>query len=296
MSKSSSKNILITGAHGFIGQALVKSLLTTNHQLFLVSRNKSYSCPGAKIFFGDLNQPKFCQKVLQGIDIVYYLAGYKKNIAFHAKQPFDFLSGNAKPLLNFLEAVQNSQVKTLVYLSSTIVDYVNVGDNVLDGYALGKYANELALQLFAKQSKISVKIVRSAAVYGPGDDFKAQTANFIPAIIDRIAKSNKDFTIWGSGKRRIQFIFVDDLVKNLLSASSNKKKNFFVVGNPEAVTVNEVVGKVIKLFGKKLVIDHDLSRPDKITKLVSFSNVVKPKINLDKGLKRTINYYQKNNV
>lgn len=294
MSKNSQKKILIIGASGFVGRALVKSLLATKQKLFLVSRKKSFTCPKAKMYYGNLNNLNFCRKILKGIVIVYYLAGYKKNIAWHTKKPLEFISGNVWPLLNFLEALKDSRVKTLIYLSSTHVGYAGLKEKSVDGYALGKYFNELALKSFAHQSKIDIKIARSAAIYGPGDNFDPKTANFIPAMINRIAKSKQELTVWGPGLRKLQFIYIDDLVANLISTSS-KKANFFVFGNPEVVTVNQIVNKIIKLSKKDLAIKHDKLKPDKKTKLTTFKNLVKPKVGIDEGLRKTIEYYKLGN-
>ena len=146
------KKILIIGADGFVGRALTKKLATAKQQLFLTSRHKNFKHPTAKVYYGDLNKPVFCSKILKGIDTVYYLAGYKKNIAWHLKYPAEFFQGNLYPLLNFLAALEHSKVKQLIYLSSTIVDYIDMTAPKVDGYVLGKAGSELALKSFASRS------------------------------------------------------------------------------------------------------------------------------------------------
>jgi len=293
MSQLSKQHILITGAAGFVGRALTKSLLKNNHQLFLVSRKKGWSVPGAKVIVGDLNDPGFCQRAVRGIDLVYYLAGEKKNLDWHTKQPFDFMAGNVKPLLNFLAALKNSKVKTLIYLSSTIVEYIDPQAKVIDGYALGKYLNEQILKAFIGQSKIAVKVVRAAAIYGPGDNFDPKTANFIPAKIRQIAQARSELLVWGRGLRRMEFIYIDDLVANLIAISRNKSKRFITVGNKEAVAVNQTVKIISRLMGKTLLFKHDLNKPDKNTRLHRFTNLIKSKVSLRAGLEQTIDYYHK---
>ena len=283
------KKILITGAAGFVGLHLIEQLRNINHQLFLTTRKKKFTAPGVKVYYGKLEDRQFCQKILKDIDEVYYLAGYKKNIAYHTKYPFEFFDGNVKPLMQFLAALGKSKVKKVVYLSSAIVNYMEAqGSN--DGYILGKYANEVAIKAFNQQSKIPVVIVRSAAIYGPGDNFEPKTANFIPAIIDRISKSNNSLTIWGKGIRKMQFVYIDDLVSNLLAAMRGKKL-LYIVGNAKSYTVNQVVAKILKICGKPLKIEHDLSKPDKPTNKIIFKNAVKPKVNLEKGLEKAVDYY-----
>ncbi len=283
-----SKNILITGASGFVGKALIRRLISENN-LFLVSRDKNFSYPETKIFHGDLADQEFSKKIVYGIDTVFYLAGYKKNIAHHVKNPSDFVLGNIEPLISFLKAVKDSSVKKIIYLSSTNVALYKEGEE--DGYVVGKYINELIFKSFAKQSEIDIKIVRSAGVYGPGDNFNPETANFIPSMVNKVYGSEKEISVWGSGKRELQFIYIDDLVSNLIEVSGSKE-NFFTVGNSESLTINEITDKIIKLAQKDLSIKNDTTKPDKSSILFKFNNIKAPEFNFDRGLTETMSYYK----
>ena len=123
------KNILIIGASGFIGQALTKKLLKTKNNIYLTSRDQQFKHTKVKkIYCGDLINPSFCKKILKKVDLVYYLAGYKKNLKWHLEQPFEFYDNNTLPLLNFLKALSSSRVKTVIYLSTINVSYFNPDD------------------------------------------------------------------------------------------------------------------------------------------------------------------------
>ena len=283
-------NILITGANGFVGKALTDKLLSRKNNLFLVSRNKDFKHRGTKVLYGDLIEASFCKKIVKNIDTVYYLAGYKKNIAHHSKFPSDFIFGNVEPLISFLQALKDSSVKELVYLSSTHVGLYKEGEE--DGYVIGKYINELILKSFKKQYGIDVKIVRSAGIYGPGDNFDRETANFIPAMINKVYESHKEISVWGKGIRKIQFIFIDDLVSNLIKISEDSN-SFFTVGNPESLTINQIVEKIIKLSGKDVIPKNDPTKPDKPSQLFEFKNPLDMRVSFEEGLKKTIEYYKK---
>lgn len=290
MIKNKKQNILVTGASGFVGGVLVEKLLKSNDNLFLVSQDKKYKVSNSTVFYGDFNDEKFCKKIVKNIDTVYYLAGYKKNISYHTKYPNDFIVGNTLPLISFLNAVKQSNIKKIIYLSSTHVGLYTDGEK--DGYIIGKYINELILKSFATQFDIDVKIVRSAPIYGPGDNFNLETANFIPSMISKVSKEDKEIVVWGSGKRKLQFIYIDDLVSNLISISSSKL-NFFVVGNPEVLNINNIVKKIVGVFGKNLKIKHDLTKPDKESVLFRFNNNLPFLFDFDTGLENTINYYRR---
>lgn len=287
-------NILITGASGFVGKALVSELSKKRYRLFLVTRDRNFSSPKGKIYRGDLESRDFCKTILKGIDCVYYLAAAKKNIAFHTSQPYEILRGNTVPLFSFLDAVKSRPVKKIIFLGSTIVDYVDSKVQEIDGYAFGKFVNELVLKVFQKQiPKTDIILLRSAAVYGSGDNFDPKTANLIPALIHRIDKSSERVEVWGRGKRRLQFIYIDDLIKNLAVCISAKVTQMPIIGNPETKSVDDIVKIIIRHFGKDIKIFHNTSQPDKPTSLVQFRNLVKPKVNLEEGLRRTIEYYRR---
>lgn len=284
-----SKKILILGADGFVGRAVSKKLSGGGNNLYLVSRNKSFRVAGAKIFYGDLANLNFCRQILKNADIVYYLAGFKKNIYFHTKTPWDFFVGNTKSLINFLEALKCSPVKKVVYLSSVAVDYFK--DDIVDGYVFGKHVNELLISTFVKQFGVDIKIIRSAPIYGPGDNFNQDSANFIPATIRKVDESRCELLVWGKGIRKLQFIYIDDLVDNLIEASKNPG-NFFIFGNSEVLSINKIVMLIIKILNKKLIVKYDIGRPSKETKLNKFLNLVPPRFDIQSGLANTIKYFK----
>lgn len=295
MAKTKKSNILITGASGFIGRKLARGLLNRGYKIFLVGKKEGFKFPGAKTLVGNLKDYKFCQRIVKQASIVYYLAGYKKNIAYHKRQPFEFFYENVAAFLDFLSAAKESKIKKIVYLSSTLVNYLDQENQPTDGYLLGKYANELALQSFARQTNIDVKIVRASAVYGPGDNFNADSANFIPATINKVShlKAGQNLVVWGKGLRKLQFIYVNDLVANLIKVK-DAKGNFFEFGNPQAASVNQIVKKIIELSGKAVTVKNDLTKPDKKTQLITFRNLVKPRVNLNRGLAVTFNSFKTN--
>lgn len=290
MAKTKPK-ILITGAGGFLGTALARMLSAKNVDLVLAARKKIAVPKGAKVVYGDLSDPVYCARILKGVDTVYYTAGFKKNIAIHTSTPFEAFTGNTLPLLTFLRAAKESDMRKLIYTSSTIVEYTSIDDERIDGYVWGKYVGELAVRAFSKESAADVKIVRSAALYGAGDSFDPKTANFIPAFIKRALDAENEVVIWGDGTRTLQLIYIDDLARNMLAASTSKE-SFFNFGNPEKVSVNDIAHAVVRLSGKKLSIIHDISKPDKPTMLSEFKNLVKPRVDIEVGLAKTMRYYR----
>lgn len=269
----SQKRIAVLGAGGFVGSALCARLKKTPHRIAALTRKQ-----------GDLTDADFCKRVLKNKNVIYYLAAAKKNIAHHTAHPFDFVRDNTLPLLTVLDALKDLPPQTFVYVSSVLAEYANDVDTDVDGYVLGKRVGELALRAFAAQTGWNVKIVRSAPVYGPQPTIDPKTANVIPSMIDRIRKSEDEFVIWGTGKRKLQFIHVDDLAANLVAIGLKKTPSFLLVGHPEQVTVDQLARLILKKLGKRLRITHDTSKPDKATKIFRFNNPVSPRYTLTRGL------------
>lgn len=262
------------GGRGFVGTRLVETLRRSKEKV--------------DVPVGDLMDTRFCRRIAKKAHTIFYLAAAKKNIAHHTGKPYDFFRGNTLPLLNFLDALRDTKPGTLVYVSSVLVAYAQDESETVDGYLLGKLACEYALRAFAEQTGWKVSIVRSTAVYGPGDSFDPAVANFIPAIIQRVKTSESTLSIWGAGKRKLQFIYVDDLIENLIAIGRHRTGGIFTVGNPEILSVNQITKLVMSLMGRKLTIQHDLSKADKETRLSRFRNVKPTRIDLKEGLKRTI--------
>jgi nucleoside-diphosphate-sugar epimerase len=271
--QSRRKQILILGARGFVGRALTARLKKTPNRVFAMTRKD-----------GDLSNIDFCQRTFKNKDVIFYLAASRKNITEHATRPFDFVSDNTLPLLTVLVALKTLPPKTFVYVSSVLAEYATDDTGITDGYAVAKYIGELIVRAFEKQTGWKVKIVRSAAVYGPEKTSNPKIANVIPAMIYRIRKSDKEFVMWGTGKRKLQFIHIDDLTANLAAVGLGRTPPFIVVGNPETVSVNQLAKMIMKKLGKKLRITHDRSKHDKPTKLFQFTNPITPRIHLPEGL------------
>ncbi len=281
-------SILVVGGRGFIGAKLAGQLSKSGKKVIVTSRTKGKVPAGTRLAVGDLMDARFCRRIAKDASTIFYLAAAKKNIAHHTNKPYDFVRGNILPLLSFLDALQNEKPGTFIYVSSALVAYAMDESEAADGYILGKLACEHAVNAFAKQTGWHVSIVRSTAVYGPGDSFDPAVANFIPSIIQRIKTSEKELSIWGRGLRKLQFIYVDDLVENLIAIGRSHTTGTFTIGNPEVMSVNQIAKLVIDLMGKKLALKHDLSKADKETKLSRFKNIKVPRVNLKEGLKRTI--------
>ena len=164
-------------------------------------------------------------------------------------------------------------------------------------YDEGKRCAETLFFDYFRQHKLKIKIARIFNTYGPRmhpNDGRV-VSNFIIQAL-----KNKDITIYGDGKQTRSFCFVDDLINAMLLImdTSDDLTGPINIGNPDEFTIQELAEKIIELTNssstivyKSLPEDDPKQRKPDISFAKKKINWV-PKINLNEGLKQTINYFQ----
>ena len=162
---------------------------------------------------------------------------------------------------------------------------------------------EKMCEFFSRVSDLSTIVLRHSNVYGFHDKYDLDKSHFLGATIRKIidAKNEETIIVWGDGKTGRDIIFVEDMVSAVISAMELKNKHeIFNVGTGIVWTVNEIVKMLIDISGKKLTVDHDLSKPSINTSLALNSNKFskatgwKPIISTQKGLELSYNWARKN--
>ena len=109
-----------------------------------------------------------------------------------------------------------------------------------------------------------------------------------------MAKENGEIEVWGSGKARRDFIYIDDLINFIDKAFANQTKlyDIFNCGMGKSISINELVTQIIKISGKNLKIQNNLEKPDIPTFSLNCEKANKEidwfvKTNLSKGLEKT---------
>lgn len=224
------KLVLVVGANGFLGSALVNKLLSLDCEVIAIYNtsfdkiNKKARIHTTKELF-DLNiQP----------DTVFYLSG---NYAI----PHDKLLQINDDLYKYSLRFPNSK---MIYISSTNV-YGNSDKIITENapfnnpgtYALSKLAGE-----FVVSSMKHFSILRLAYIYGPG----ISNNSFIPQIIHS-AKVNKKINLFGNGQREQDYLYIDDAVNICLASALNKDNNIYLGATGISVS-NKKVAEEIKKY------------------------------------------------
>ena len=143
-------------------------------------------------------------------------------------------------------------------------------------------------------------------LYGPNDNFDPETSHVLPALIGRFhnakIQSSPNVTIWGTGKPRREFMYVDDLADALVFLMNNYNKSELInIGIGDDVEILEIAKTIARVVGYKGEIKTDPTKPDGTPrKLVDTTKLSKlgwyPKTSLENGLKKTYAWFLENCV
>jgi GDP-L-fucose synthase len=300
--------ILVTGATGLYGRALVDRLVAMGAIVRAVSRTAPrLPLPyGVEHVAGSLAEPQFADRVCQGIDGLFHCAGLRGSIAIQLRQATDLLAGNIAIDFNTLEAARRAAVPRVVYVSSITVHP-----------PMGVYREELAWtanpdpgnQFVAWAKRMAEKLVEAQAVqygdertaivrpvnsFGPYDDFDPATALVVAALIRRVMDGQDPLVVWGDGSAVRDFLYVDDVVDGMVLAYRfGLGKGPINIGTGTGCTIRELVTTVVAASGKSPRIEWDPSRPSgepcKIADITRARELLgfAPRVSLADGVART---------
>lgn len=321
--KLEGKTVLITGGAGQIGSNLAKTLISCGARVkiadnlwrgsldYLLDDGEDYIIDIDNDFINcDLRLLENCQKCVKGVDIVFHLADIVAGIDYvFDNQPFVYRS-NVLINSNMLHAASQEGVENFVYTSAACsYPHEKQNDpnhppfkeedmypaNPESAYGWSKLMGEYECELYSKQSLLNVSILRLHNVYGPHCDLSPERSQVIPSLIRKaIRYPAEKFIVWGNGKQSRAFVYVSDIVDALLLAvEKGINKGPIQIGIDKKTTIDELSEIIIDISGKKIPIEHDLSKPvgdigraadiNKAREILGWS----PKTPIEEGIRRT---------
>lgn len=308
-----SKQILVTGGAGFIGAHLCKKLIAQEHRVicldnlytgFLSNIKELLQHPCFEFVERDVTQP-----IDFSVDEIYNLACPASPIHYQVN-PIKTLLTSVIGSISVLELAHKAKAKILQASTSEVYGdplvhpqaedyYGNVNTiGYRSCYDEGKRCAETLFFDYHRQHKVDIKVVRIFNTYGPlmhPEDGRV-VSNFILQAL-----RNCDITIYGTGEQTRSFCFIDDLVYGLIKMMETDKGFTGPVnlGNPAEFTINELAEKVLRLTSSKSKLSYKMlpaddpkrRRPD--IQLAKSKLGWEPKVDLEEGLRTTINYFSK---
>jgi GDP-L-fucose synthase len=306
------RRILVTGAAGLYGRALVPRLIDHGAEVRTTSRTPPrLALDSAEHRVGDLADRHFADEVTRGIDAVFHLAGRRGSIDLQTTKAATMLGENALICLNTLSAAQRAGVKALVYVSTVTVyppmaiyrEDLAWSGNPHPGDQYAAWAKRIAekyVEALAIEHGFSdVAVVRPVNTFGPFDDFDPKTALVVPALIGRAEAGEIPFVVWGDGSAVRDFLYVDDAVRGLLLAYERGLGRGPVnLGSGTGHTIRAVAEAVLAATGHPGPIAWDKSKPSgepsKVADIGRAREVLgfQPEIALPEAIARTVVWYR----
>jgi dihydroflavonol-4-reductase len=207
---------LVTGATGFVGSHLAEALRQRGDEVTALARSSGKAKPltalGVDVVAGDLHDVAALDRVVEGQDVVYHVAGLVA-----ARNEAEFLRANGKGTENVVAAVQRAGVPRLVFVSSLAAAGPARRGAPLSGdepprpvTAYGR--SKLAAEQTVRESGLSWSIVRPPIVYGPRD---REVLKVFRLARLRIAP------VFGDGAQELVAVHAEDLAGALIAAASS---------------------------------------------------------------------------
>ncbi len=307
-----SKRVLVTGAGGFIGHHLVKRLKKEGNEV----RGADIKLPefektDADEFMQlDLRIWDNCLKATENIDEVYNLAADMGGIGYITANHADLSKNNILINTHMLEASKENSVDKFLFSSSACIypQYKQESPDVTPlkeddaypadpepGYGWEKLFTEELCLYYNKDSELGTKIVRFHNVYGPIGTYDGGKEKAPAAVCRKLAmaKNNDEVEVWGDGNQTRSFMYIDDCVEGLLRLMNSDCSEPLNLGTDRLVTINELYDIVSGIAGKKIVLNHDTTKPQGVRGRNSDNSKLRdtlnwePSISLEEGLTAT---------
>ncbi len=310
--------IFIAGHQGMVGSAIIRQLKSRGFCNLLTRTRDDLDLTD------QLKVDNFFNK--EKPDYVILAAGKVGGIHANNIYPADFIYTNLMIEANVIKSSYVANVKRLLFLGSTCI-YPKLAqqpmpeDALLSGileetnepYAIAKIAGIKLCESFNRQHGTDFRSVMPTNLYGMNDNFHHENSHVIPGLMSRFheAKINNfsDIKVWGSGKAKREFLYVDDMAeaslfvleldKKIYDANTKPMLSHINVGTGTDISINELAEIMKKITGFKGSISFDSSKPDgSPRKLIDVSRLShmgwNHKTNLKDGLAKTYEWYLKN--
>ena len=312
------KKIVILGTSGFIGKNIALSLAKSKNKIVgtyfknypneLRNRINLVKC--------DLRNPIQVNNLTKKTDILIHCAATTSGAKDIFNKPYIHVTDNAIMNSVITRAAFENEIKHVIMFSCTVMyrsskkplkesDF-NPKKELYKNYFGGgwmKVFTEKMSEFYSRLGKNKYTVIRHSNIYGPYDKFDLEKSHVFGASITKVIKNKTGkVKIWGDGKEKRDLLYIDDLVDFVKKIIFKPKKNFCIynIGLGKAISINELTKKIINISKLKLTIENDLKKKSLKNNIVLNCSLAKknygwkPKISIEEGITKTLNWYQKN--
>jgi NAD dependent epimerase/dehydratase len=311
------KNILITGADGFIGSHLTELLVRKGYQVRALSQYNSFNYWGwlehldcikeVEVLSGDVRDPHYCKHITKDIDTVFHLAALIA-IPYSYVAPDSYVDTNVKGTLSICQAALDNGVKRVIHTSTSEVygtaQYVPIDEKhplqAQSPYSASKIAADAMALSYFNAFNLPLTIARPFNTYGPRQSARA----VIPTIISQIANGKKQIKLGDVSPTR-DFNYVTDTCNGFLALANcdDAIGETVNIGSNFEISVSDTLNLIRELMNSdvEFIVDEQRVRPEKSevfrlwcdnTKIKNLTGF-EPEFNIRQGLKATIDWFTK---
>lgn len=306
------KRVVVTGGGGFLGSFVVDKLRERGCEHVFVPRQKEF----------DLTTEPGIEKMFTAYrpEVMFHLAAVVGGIGANKENPGSFFYKNAIMGIQLIEAARRHGVeKTIVagsicsYPKFTPVPFKE--EDLWNGYpeetnapyGVAKKALLVMCQAYRQQYGMNAIFLMPVNLYGPRDNFDLESSHVIPALIRKAVEARdrdvKELVCWGDGSPTREFLYVEDAADGLITGAEKYDGEEPVnLGSGFEVSIKDLTEKITRLSGFSGSLVWDTSRPNGQPRRMLDTNRAanlfgfRAKVNLEEGLSRTIEWYQRNPV
>ncbi len=314
------KNVLVTGADGFIGSHLVEELLKDGYHVRAFVLYNSFNTWGwldsfdkqtldqIEVFTGDVRDPNAVRKAMEGIDAVLHLAALIA-IPYSYYAPDAYVDTNIKGTLNVLQAARDAGTARVLVTSTSEVygtaQYVPIDEkHPYQGqspYSATKIGADRLAESFYRSFNLPVSIVRPFNTFGPRQSARA----VIPTIITQLLSGKEEIKL-GSLEPTRDFNYVKHTARGFIEILKSDKTigEEINIATQKEISIGELANELIRQINPnaKIVCDTMRLRPEKseVERLLGKNEKIKkltdwkPRYTFEEGLAETIEFLKNN--
>jgi GDP-L-fucose synthase len=299
--------IMVTGASGFLGQALWPVL--------------KHEFPDAELraYHGDLTDPGESQLGWNWKpDLIIHLAARVGGIGANQASPGTFFRDNILMGVNVLDAAKTLLQrghKARVVMIGTCCSYPRLAPNPLveedlwagypemtnSAYGIAKRSLITMAEAYRQQFGMDIVTVIPANLYGPGDNFSLDTSHVIPAMVRKFIDARdagRDVVLWGTGTASREFLYVDDAARGiaLVAKTPDLKHAVYNMGSGDEINMSLLSIRIRELTGYRGPTVFDVTKPDgQLRRLLDSDRIrvlgFQAQVPLIDGLAKTVQWY-----
>src|ERR1022692_2950882 len=307
MQISQTSRIYVAGHRGLVGSAMVRALTRQGYSNLLLRTHDEL----------DLTEQLAVRQFFESErpEAVIMAAARVGGIRANDSHPAQFIRDNMLIQDNVIDSAQRFGAGKLVFLGSSCIyprlapqpireDYLLTGplEPTNEWYAIAKIAGVKMCQALRREYGFKAISLMPTNLYGPGDNFDLQNSHVLPALIRRFheakVRGDEIVTVWGTGRRRGEFLHVDDLADAVLYLLRSYDDEPIVnIGWGEDLTIRELAELVRSVVGYGGRLIFDASKPDGTPrKLLDVTRLTglgwRPKISLKLGIESTYTWFK----